>query len=326
MRRAVFNRILLVFLVSFFAFWLGTKQSCRSSIGGKVLLRQEESSSNPIRDNAQTAKFNRNARLYALKNKCCEERSPLRTLSKRAAHNLFRHVIVDKKYKFLYCYVPKVASSNMKRLVLTLQGMSENSNAIKSFDQRGFDFLADFTAPEREHMIKTFYKFVFVRDPFTRLVSAYRNKFQTPNTEFHVSYGQKIVRQYRKNASSGATDGHDVTFQEFVRYILDENGPEMNEHWMSVYDICQPCLIPYDFIGSFEFLNLDTKALLEQLNVPKGISFPKKQAFYQAALNRDSVDVFYRNISTEQYRALHGKYMNDFKCFGYRFKHKFRNL
>ena len=136
--------------------------------------------------------------------KCCGKKniSSLESLSEREASNLFRHIIVDKKNNFLYCFVPKVASSNMKRLILTLQGKSENSDAIKHFDQRGFEFLGDFSVPERRRLVKTLFKFMFVRDPLGRLVSAYRNKFQSVNLQFHRMYGTKIVQRYREKVGS----------------------------------------------------------------------------------------------------------------------------
>ena len=263
--------------------------------------------------------FNRNARKYYLDQKCCKKRGSLQSLSSRESYNLLRHIIVDKENKFLYCYVPKVASSNIKRMILTIQGRSESADAIKHFDQRGFEFLSDFSILEREHIVKTFYKFVFVRNPLFRLVSAYRNKFQQVNNNFHLDYGRKIVKRYRTNSSLQSVDGDDVTFQEFVKYVIDEASQKMNEHWMPMYDICQPCVIQYDFVGSFEFLDIDVKKLLQKLNVSSRISLPKKQIFYQQTLTKKNVAVFYRNITADEFRSVHRQYIKDFKCFGYGF-------
>ena len=88
-----------------------------------------------------------------------------------------------------------------------------------------------------------------------RLISAYRNKLD--NKFVHTSYfqerfGKQIVKQYRKNAPK-LSNGNDVTFKEFFLYLADPgNFPQFNEHWELQYNLCQPCNIPYDFIGHYE--------------------------------------------------------------------------
>jgi dermatan 4-sulfotransferase 1 len=230
---------------------------------------------------------------------------------------------VDRKNKLLYCYIPKVASSNIKRLILTLQNLTDDSNAIKYFDQRGFEFLSDVTPHERNHFVSTFFKFLFVRQPLDRILSAYRNKFQEKNVQFELLFGREIVRKYRKPSVTSNRKGH-VTFQEFVRYLIDKENPlqQMNEHWMPMYELCQPCYMNYDFVGSFEDLDFDTSALLAKLHAPKRVTFPKKQSFYGKHLDKKGVARFYMNLTAEEYKSLHGRYMDDFKCFSYKFSNQ----
>lgn len=216
----------------------------------------------------------------------------------------------------------------MKRLILTLQNFTDDSNAIHYFDQRGFEFLADIRQKERERIVKTFFKFIFVRNPLDRILSAYRNKFHSVNIQFHATYGRHIVRRYRKpSVPVQDVKGHDVTFREFVKYLIDKRNSlqNMNEHWMPMFELCQPCFIKYDFIGSFEDLEIDTNALLAKLNAAKGITFPRKQAQYGQPISKEKIAAFYANISAEEYRSLHERYKNDFKCFSYRFFWGVRN-
>ncbi|EFX82285.1 hypothetical protein DAPPUDRAFT_316998 [Daphnia pulex] len=44
-------------------------------------------------------------------------------------------------------------------------------------------------------------KFIFVRHPFERLVSAYRDKLTRNNPIYHKMVGKVIIRKVRKNAS-----------------------------------------------------------------------------------------------------------------------------
>ena len=229
---------------------------------------------------------------------------------------------MDRKNKLLYCYIPKVASSNTKRLMLTLQNFTDDSNAIRYFDHRGFEFLSDVSPDERDHILKTFFKFLFVRNPLARILSAYKNKFQDKNGQFQVKYGRDIVRRYRKlSIPTNEVKGNDVTLQEFVRYLIDKGNyvQNMNEHWMPMYELCQPCYVDYDFIGSFENLDLDTSALLAKLRASKRITFPKKQSFYGKKLDGKEVARFFVNLTMDEYRSLHKRYTYDFKCFSYKF-------
>lgn len=42
----------------------------------------------------------------------------------------------------------------------------------------------------------------------------------------------------------GKIPGDDVSFEEFVRYLIDTKAAEyMNEHWAPMNTLCQPCLV-----------------------------------------------------------------------------------
>lgn len=210
----------------------------------------------------------------------------------------------------------------MKRLILTLQNFTDDSNAIKYFDQRGFEFLGNVALGERKHMLDTYFKFLFVRNPFVRIVSAYRNKFYSKNVQFQIRIGKEIVRKYRKpSIPVDEVKGDDVTFLEFVKYLIDEKNylQNMNEHWMPMYELCQPCYINYDFIGSFEKLDFDVSALLKELHASKRVTFPKKQRQYGNPVTNKEIARLFQNVATNDYISLHKRYLNDFKCFSYKF-------
>ena len=61
-------------------------------------------------------------------------------------------------------------------------------------------------------------KFMFARDPYTRIWSAYLDKFVLP-LFWHT--GKEVVKEMRNNATKASLEcGHDVTFKEFLFYIL----------------------------------------------------------------------------------------------------------
>ena len=242
----------------------------------------------------------------------------VKNFTREATMLSLRNVIVDRKNRFLYCYVPKVASSNIRRLVLAIQGKAEDPNAIEKFDRRGFEFLGDFSPSERDYMIKSYFKFMFVRHPLERLVSAYRHRVkETKRTDLHKIYAEQIVKKYRNiRERSKKVTGDDVSFRELIRYLLDVDSNTMDPHFRPFFDICHPCLIRYNFIGSMENLDLDVSALLKKLNSTRKITFPKRQEYYNT-LTKDEALMYYKNITATELIKLRLKYYKDFKCFIY---------
>uniref|UniRef100_A0A2K6TK04 Carbohydrate sulfotransferase n=1 Tax=Saimiri boliviensis boliviensis TaxID=39432 RepID=A0A2K6TK04_SAIBB len=91
-----------------------------------------------------------------------------------------RHVLVDDTHGLLYCYVPKVACTNWKRVLLALSGKARGDpRAIPAHEAHApgrLPSLADFSPAEINRRLRAYLTFLFVREPFERLASAYRNK------------------------------------------------------------------------------------------------------------------------------------------------------
>ncbi|XP_048188283.1 carbohydrate sulfotransferase 14 [Perognathus longimembris pacificus] len=228
---------------------------------------------------------------------------------------LLRHVLVSDRYRFLYCYVPKVACSNWKRVLKVLAGALGSVDARLKMDHRAdLVFLADLRPDQIRHRLRHYFKFLFVRDPAERLLSAYRNKFgEIP--EYQRRYGAEIVRRYRPGAGPDPA-GDDVTFAEFLRYLADEDPERMDEHWMPVYHLCQPCAVRYDFVGAYERLEADARHVLERVRAPPHVRFPARQAWYRPA----SPESLRYHLCGAPRALLHDvlpKYILDFSLFAY---------
>ncbi|XP_054246500.1 carbohydrate sulfotransferase 14 [Indicator indicator] len=227
---------------------------------------------------------------------------------------VLRHLLVSDRYRFLYCYVPKVACSNWKRILKVLAGALESVDVRMKMDHKSdLVFLGDMKPDEISYRLKHYYKFIFVRNPMERLLSAYRNKFGEIK-EYQQKYGVEIVRRYRK--SGGSSAGDDVTFSEFLRYLLDEDVERMNEHWMPIYNLCQPCAVRYDFIGSYERLNADANYVLEQVRSPSSVRFPERQAWYKP-VTAETLQYYLCSAQRRLLKELLPKYILDFSLFAY---------
>ncbi|KAE8587643.1 hypothetical protein XENTR_v10022049 [Xenopus tropicalis] len=258
----------------------------------------------------------RDIRNRTLRSVCAQRNMPhsIWQLPASQRRTLLKHILVSDKYRFLYCYVPKVACSNWKRVLKVLGGSLPSTDVKLKMDHKSdLVFLADLSAEEVRYRLRHYYKFMFVREPMERLLSAYRNKFGEIK-EYQQRYGVEIIRRYRKQGGSSA--GDDVTFPEFLHYLLDEDPERMNEHWMPIYNLCQPCALTYDFIGSYERLREDANYVLQRVKAPPFIQFPERQAWYKP-VTRESQDYFLCNTPKGLIRELLPKYIMDFSLFAY---------
>ncbi|XP_070207641.1 carbohydrate sulfotransferase 13-like [Littorina saxatilis] len=113
--------------------------------------------------------------------------------------------------------------------------------------------------------------FTFVREPYSRLLSAYVDKLLTPNTLFWRVTGRRTVQKFRADASERSKRcGHDVTFPEFVNYVIDSQrtGENRDAHFVPTHDHCHMCSHPYRYIGHLETIKQDMPYITEAIGSP----------------------------------------------------------
>ncbi|XP_035515529.1 carbohydrate sulfotransferase 12-like [Morone saxatilis] len=253
------------------------------------------------------------------------------------------HLIVDDTHQIIYCYVPKVACTNWKRVMVVLsQSLISPSSGKPYTDPEAVPpdlvhnsslhltfakFWRHYGSLSRHLMalkLQHYTKFLFVRDPFVRLISAFRNKFGRPNEDFYRQFGSVMVRRYGnvsgslpETAAEAFAAGVKPTFQQFITYLLDpetEKESIFNEHWRQVYRLCHPCQVKYDFIGQLETLETDAEHLLKLLQVDHLLRFPS------GARNRTATSWekdWFTQIPITMRRELYKLYKPDFELFGY---------
>ncbi|XP_027624606.1 carbohydrate sulfotransferase 13 [Tupaia chinensis] len=236
-----------------------------------------------------------------------------------------QHVLVDDVHGLLYCYVPKVACTNWKRVLLALSGHARGDpRAIPAHEAHApgrLPSLADFSPAEINRRLRSYLAFLFVREPFERLASAYRNKLARPySAAFQRRYGTRIVRRLRPRAHPDAlARGHDVRFAEFLAFLLDprtRREEPFNEHWERAHALCHPCRLRYDVVGKFETLAEDAAFVLGLAGAPD-VRFPAAPSRPRAASAREQAARLFQDISPFYQRRLFDLYKLDFLLFNY---------
>ena len=112
-------------------------------------------------------------------------------------------MVVDPIHKILYCELPKVGSSNWKRVLIKLTDPRyedvKNVLAIRKprkYEHYNLKKIGEYPLQERLDMLKNFYKFTVVRDPIERILSAYKDKAYE---EFRGKAGSKVNRNLSMN-------------------------------------------------------------------------------------------------------------------------------
>ncbi|XP_055001503.1 carbohydrate sulfotransferase 8 [Sorex araneus] len=247
-------------------------------------------------------------------------RSSLRAVTPRHVSRIF----VEDQHRVLYCEVPKAGCSNWKRVLMVLAGLASSTADIQHDTVHYGGALRRLDTFSRHgilHRLSTYTKMLFVREPFERLVSAFRDKFEHPNSYYHPVFGKAILARYRANASREALrTGEGVRFPEFMQYLLDVHQPVgMDIHWDHVGRLCSPCLIDYDFVGKFESMEDDANFFLRLIHAPPNLTFPrfKDRHSQEARTTAPIARRYFAQLSAVQRQHAYDFYYMDYLMFNY---------
>lgn len=232
--------------------------------------------------------------------------------------NLLKTIIVDDTNKALFCYVPKVASGNWKRIFLILTGKYDqdaNIETTMAHKETLLKNLADYSLQDIQDKIANYHSFVVVREPMERLLSAYVNKIHFDYTgKFQRLFGKKMLKYTKQKAYIGGGKWN-ITFGEFVEFLTSEPEREAFElHWERIHKICHPCLLKYHFVGHYENLSHDASAIIKMAAPKTNLKFPH----YSIKSSTTSMKMdYFKTITQAQLRKLFKLYKKDYLLFGY---------
>jgi hypothetical protein len=206
--------------------------------------------------------------------------------------------IVSDTYRFAFCGIPKVATKSIRAALL-------RTPEIAAFAvDRNAAALAAEDSPYRLH-----YRFSFVRNPWSRVASCYREKIMIqPKT---VVGQLSIIAQH-----PGLFPG--LPFDDFVDWLCSEEGSDRcaDRHWMSqhVFLADGDGRIACDFVGRLENIEAGFKAVCEELRLP-----PIKLPHGNRSSRRQGPGS-YREFYNERTRQLIARrYERDIDTFKYAF-------
>ncbi|XP_022080142.1 carbohydrate sulfotransferase 11-like [Acanthaster planci] len=232
-----------------------------------------------------------------------------------------QQIYVNDEYKILYCFVPKVACSNWKRVLMVLGGVRNRTEDItlkETNHPKGLRKLSHFNPAEQTHRLHTYTKFMYTRHPFRRILSTYLDKFAGRVLPFWEPLAKHIIMKYRRNAKVQKLlkSGRNITWHEWIAYLTDpRERAGFDSHWMEIHKICSPCKVRYDYLGKLETANDDARYILTSLGLQDKISFPTGD---RHQTNSSQVySAFLRRTVNASLQTLWRMYNLDFELFGY---------
>ncbi|EFN77771.1 carbohydrate sulfotransferase 11 [Harpegnathos saltator] len=270
------------------------------------------------REQMEDARRELNARKRRLSSVC-------ETISSRKSYLdvALTNMIVDTEHNVSWCPVYKAASSTWMSYFAVLKGiltdsmmdlLQHNLGQLGEIVRQKFMHGEDLNTMH-EKIMKT-KKFLIVRHPLERLLSAYRDKLEHMQGReyYYKRFGRRIAFKYRLPGNETRLE---PTFEEFLRFIVKEKF--FDEHWAPYYRTCEPCSVHYDYILKFETLDRDENFFIQDANL-SGYLYEKNYAQNinpHGKTTREILSEYIKKIPRSLLDEIYKIYENDYKLFDY---------
>lgn len=223
-------------------------------------------------------------------------------------------VIVSHRYRFIYFGLPKVATRSFYNLFVVRH---KKDFQIEWSEKRGGFAEAIAAYPD-------YYRFSFVRNPWSRVVSCYESKIAD-----NIIGKRARITSFYKALESG------ISFVDFVDWLCSEEGDDAiaDRHWLSqhmfLYDEEGRSLC--DYIGRYENLEADWAEVCAILGMEGGLALSQKgfvsaEGAARSPVAADAGQVtkvhgVYRDYYDAALRdKIAARYARDIEVFGYEFE------
>ena len=188
----------------------------------------------------------------------------------------------------------------------------------------------ELTREVKQYMLRNYFKFIMIRNPLERLVSAYRSKIERPlqffdfyrqtnflransthvgDRDFFQGYRRIILSTYKLNSLIDwvRTNGSyelSVDFPTYVRWIMDSRDADLNEHFSSILHNAAPCRVDYHLYLNFKNYSRDVHLLISRLNTSTDYFVDRDYHTKPGSDTRSTLPHYYSQLSPDSRRRL----------------------
>ena len=245
--------------------------------------------------------------------------------------------IINHQYKFIYNPIPKVASTSIKQAIIALTDIQKAAldNEYMHYYAANRLSLGIYHYEDAERFLQDsrYWKFVLIRNPWTRAISGYISKFVHPLTNQLPYFSQKVVEQIYNDLNLEPDWQKTITFRQFVKYLARTEDKRLDFHWKPQYLFLSQNYT-FDFIGQFENLEQDFNYIQQKLGVKIELPWRNKE-YEKVEVSRGAKEFFdyypselkqlpdmplYRQFYNPELIDLVGeRYAKDIAMFNYKF-------
>ena len=245
---------------------------------------------------------------------------PRRTKMPRVGKEKKLKLIADDKHRLAYCEIAKCASSTLTKFMVVLGGkytVSELKDKKLWLPQVQKRFGLRLVNESSLYTISGYRKFVVIRHPLDRFVSAFNDKILTP-TNYDIPFRARFLK-FLKGKHRKLTQ-----FQRFTKAVLSGHN---NFHWDPHADTCRFDKVDYDDVIRMESFRHDLEPMVNdylKLNWSHVVdtSYNVKRMNASAAVPRTVTSrrlSIFEQIPKNEVLQLKDMYRDDFELLGYDF-------
>lgn len=227
-------------------------------------------------------------------------------------------VIMSRPFRYLYMVNPKVASTSVRNVLHRLNGFDEldDPRDVMGHERSGFLMPRDMSTAEFCDFIESpdIFRFSFVRNPFSRLVSGY--------VYFQDLLREKIARGKRPcpyrltrrlDPRRDPVPRQLMTFDAFIRAVCLRRDIVPDLHFRLQSEVLLMDRMDYDFIGHMESFDADIRTVLQRLGAPEALLETSGRVTNASRQTKPVADWFTPELAD----LVRQRFARDFVQFGY---------
>lgn len=211
------------------------------------------------------------------------------------------------RFGYLYVETPKVSCTTIKRVLQLIELDWDEARLPENVHDRTASPLPKLWQEKRPlaeiFQGQAYFRFSFVRNPYTRSLSAYLDKILHNEWE-----RQRLAPQLGLPA-----DGR-VSFLDFLAAVRTQDNEDRDIHWRTQHSLLRTDAVPYDFIGRFETFGAGFERVIDRIAPGKGQRALNVRADYHRT---DAKSALGRYLGTKERDLVFEIYQDDFKTFSY---------
>jgi hypothetical protein len=124
------------------------------------------------------------------------------------------------------------------------------------------------------------------------------------------------LRKPNTNNTKTLIAGRNVSFTEYALHLINNPPWMLDMHFMPYEDLCRPCDVKYDFIGSIDNLSRDVTHVMRQIHANETKLHVVHNSAARTKTKQTTAD-FLKELSRKYFDQLLAVYKTDHELLGY---------